>query len=1066
MPTFFLDSENGDDNFSGTSFAVLASGTDGALAVGASNVFGTFTSATANFPNNNTIAPTKNLAWYSNCLYLNGGLTAAKIGKESIAGPSGIDATVYKLSEAAPLTSNGRYWQATSFYTLWNTGSQYTISVYAKAAEKIKVLLRLGSDSKTARYNLSTGVVEAIGGDASVSANIVNAGNGWYRLLLTANTSGTVGSLAADTLEIALLPNSSTALNLAGYEGNDVDGVYICGLQIEAGSSATTYEKPPEQLMNIWNGANYTVLNVTQRIDATNLRVVIVNGAGQTVSAQTNRQYYIGGRCKTFTLTTNANGISPAKIIPGDTVRIMGSPAPTILGSGTWSTLTGRVGAATSNVTSATNASPIRVTCASTMSALGISNGDTVLINGAAGASANTNANGTWIVTNISGSSCDLVGSSGNFNQITSLGVLRKMTHRVVTLNSSVTANIASYGNRGTTSNPRTVWIAAPGGNVTTSLSTLETTSGDTKEGDCSDSIAVAAAFTTGKAAYKATGALNLSNYQQLSFYIKQTAGTSTVNGDISLRLCSDSLGDTTVHTFNIPAIVVNNQWIPFTINLGSAMSSNINSVALYIDVDRGAQTFLLSNIIACKAPSEPDSLTLQSLISKNTTDELWYPIMSINGTRIMLGQGANVNNNPLSSTHRGGYYGITENVTTYKRESIKTPILSSAGAVNQNIPEGGILGNYINYEFGWDRTNMSVQNLDTFYDGLNGFGYAFVSAVNYIRINKLGMVRYQRPLRFVPCQFGNHGTIEAVGCSDYSFDVTSATSENYFDVLKSSSCSSHGLFFSFGSNRNTINKYIGIGNGGNSIAMVQGCGYNIFNYILSAHNNYSIFIDTGSNNIFKNGNFIQNAGDGVRYYTAENENYINCTTTNNGSTYGVYVFTGSVFLKNCTINESLELDAYPFGNARIYSSNHDNVSGNYLIKTDNGIIRGQTDVRYTNAGYAWSLAPTSTTFRISTYPLDFKIATVAVSANSQVTVRAWMRRNNTLLNLGLRIKGGQIGGVASDITSYMTAAVDTWEQVSLTFTPTEIGVVEILAECWGGSTHTGYVDDLTIIQA
>ncbi len=75
------------------------------------------------------------------------------------------------------------------------------------------------------------------------------------------------------------------------------------------------------------------------------------------------------------------------------------------------------------------------------------------------------------------------------------------------------------------------------------------------------------------------------------------------------------------------------------------------------------------------------------------------------------------------------------------------------------------------------------------------------------------------------------------------------------------------------------------------------------------------------------------------------------------------------------------------------------------------------------------------------------------------------MRRTNTGLTFRLRVKGGQIAGVSSDVTSNMSAAADTWEQVSLSFTPTEAGVVEILAECWGGSTYTGYIDELSIIQ-
>jgi hypothetical protein len=46
-----------------------------------------------------------------------------------------------------------------------------------------------------------------------------------------------------------------------------------------------------------------------------------------------------------------------------------------------------------------------------------------------------------------------------------------------------------------------------------------------------------------------------------------------------------------------------------------------------------------------------------------------------------------------------------------------------------------------------------------------------------------------------------------------------------------------------------------------------------------------------------------------------------------------------------------------------------------------------------------------------------------------------------------------------------MTGAADTWEQVILNFTPSTAGVVEILAECYGGTTLTGYVDDITITQ-
>ena len=76
------------------------------------------------------------------------------------------------------------------------------------------------------------------------------------------------------------------------------------------------------------------------------------------------------------------------------------------------------------------------------------------------------------------------------------------------------------------------------------------------------------------------------------------------------------------------------------------------------------------------------------------------------------------------------------------------------------------------------------------------------------------------------------------------------------------------------------------------------------------------------------------------------------------------------------------------------------------------------------------------------------------------------MRRDNTGLSMRLMCKGGQLAGIANDVSSAMTAAADTWEEVTITFTPTVAGVVEILAEAWGGTTYSGWVDDMTISQA
>jgi hypothetical protein len=256
------------------------------------------------------------------------------------------------------------------------------------------------------------------------------------------------------------------------------------------------------------------------------------------------------------------------------------------------------------------------------------------------------------------------------------------------------------------------------------------------------------------------------------------------------------------------------------------------------------------------------------------------------------------------------------------------------------------------------------------------------------------------------------------------------------------------------------------VGNLTNAFYAIQSFSNNsIINFYCRNNAGMGLLIENGANNTYTSGTITWNSTNGFRHYAAMNENFISCTTSNHGNNAnnGFYLFGGEYYLKNCTINESSEFGFYGMNNGKMYCTN--NTSGNYLISVDYGTIIPQTSVRYSNSGYAWALSPTNSTWRTSSYPLDLKIATVAVSANAQVNIKAWMRRTNTGLTFRLRVKGGQIAGVSSDVTSNMSAAADTWEQVSLSFTPTEAGVVEILAECWGGSTYTGYIDELSIIQ-
>jgi parallel beta-helix repeat protein len=510
---------------------------------------------------------------------------------------------------------------------------------------------------------------------------------------------------------------------------------------------------------------------------------------------------------------------------------------------------------------------------------------------------------------------------------------------------------------------------------------------------------------------------------------------------------------------------------------LGTNLGSSIQSIALYIDTDRGAQTFLISNIIACNARSSADSLNLQSLIGKNIASEKWWAcIQSINGTRVILDQDTSYsptsaanNTGGINVTYRG-YDGVSETTNLFKRETIKTPIATTS-ATNNNIQsytaDSGLSDTVlVNLQFGFDRTNMSVRTGETFFDGLNGWGVGLsIISRNYLKLTNVGFFRYLRGFYFQGTIASTFDSFWFSGNTEipmYLFQIRICNLSNIYSMFNRG----EGVRLDVTSQRNILSNIFTSSNGSRGIYF----GYSSNNLLInSTANNNALTgygMGHGIRNIIKNCSFTDNHNAAIDTAdSADNNLFLQCTTSNNSHSITCFG-TGNNYVKNCILNEASEaLNFNAYSDGRTIFINNDNSNNNYIIYTDNGTIYNTVAVRYSNSGFAWALAPTSSTLRTSSYPLALSIAKVAVNANSLVIVRAWMRRTNTGLTTGLRIKGDQIAGVPNDITSYISGAADTWEQVTLNFTPTEAGVVEILAECWGGTTFTAYVDDISITQ-
>lgn len=747
---------------------------------------------------------------------------------------------------------------------------------------------------------------------------------------------------------------------------------------------------------------------------------------------------------------TITNGATAARIAPGDTIRIMASPDPTSIGNATW---TGGGRPLAINIASSTNATPIEIT---TSAAHGLSANDYVSV---IDHTTNTNANGIWKVGAINSTTkftiVQIDGTNTTGNGVGgATGNITKVNNTIVKTASALVQNIALCGGLG----QKPAWTQSANVTATQLVTTY-------KEGYSCASIAIGAAFTTGKAAYYTLPAsLDLSAYQQVSFWIRLVSGTIGAAGSVYVALCTDTTGDTVAHQCDVPALGTTGQWVPVTVNLGTNLNAAIQSVAFYVVTDNGAQTFYLDNIIACKAAASNDSLTLTSLISKSdgTGDEAWYAVQSLNSDAIMLS-----NTTPQASTSSDvrGYNGATATVTTYKRETIKTIPVASGNV--QAVNEGGSAGSLTTYSGGWNRTDMSTQTGQTWFDGQNNAGIGLnASTFGYMAFDRVNFCRYNTGYSDAAGP-NSIGSMYATACStgitigstiapaigsaatalwgnnNSTGIVFSGFGSNITAVKTTENCTSVGFGFSGAGQCRVVNAITG--NAGSS----TGGGLRVTN-----SSNCTVDSVTSTNGLI-----------GISVGTASNC-FINGGSTTGSLTNGVaFTSTGELYLNNFTINETTEVSGLASGLRYLYSNRHDNTDNNSWIWQGQGTINQQAAVVDSPATTSWKMNPT-TADATATSPLLLKLGTVVCAASTLVTVTARMRRSNTGLTMRLCCPGGQISGVANDVTADMTAAIDTWETVTITFTPSKAGAVDIYAYAFGGTTYSGYVCNLTASQA
>ena len=228
---------------------------------------------------------------------------------------------------------------------------------------------------------------------------------------------------------------------------------------------------------------------------------------------------------------------------------------------------------------------------------------------------------------------------------------------------------------------------------------------------------------------------------------------------------------------------------------------------------------------------------------------------------------------------------------------------------------------------------------------------------------------------------------------------------------------------------------------------------------------NNGIYYYTGSSNNTITSATCNSNNYGI-YYTSSSNNTIYALSTTGNTTAGIYSDNANNICHSATIAESTKVATGTtyYANTRQYINNlggYSYVYSNYATANSQNATAGGT-------GKEWKFAITNAA-RNSGYPFYIPIARVAVASSGKVTVKVYFKKSGTGIAGGLRCRVNQVAWSdgTSDIT--VTCPNDTSRnQVTLEFTPTEAGVVEIEAGAWyvSSTSQTVIIDDIEITQA
>lgn len=603
------------------------------------------------------------------------------------------------------------------------------------------------------------------------------------------------------------------------------------------------------------------------------------------------------------------------------------------------------------------------------------------------------------------------------------------------------------------------------------------------------------------KWAYQTTVDTDFTSFEQVSFLLRISQAGSYLAGPLNgtqvfrqfeLKLCSDLTGDVPVHTIDLPLDSNGHgSWLhPFVVNLGVDIGNPIRSIAIYskstFEYAGGGfnenVTMKFMNFIASRPASSQDCLTHLSLIGKNLpNDRRFFPVRFIEGANLSIGPGIkeSITYTAGAGSYRFSLPGATSASSVYVLDPSRdgdlyrdtTGSLALQSFTKSLTLSGGWVTEMVQGTwYSWYMT-QNLYNNSAF--DIHSHLFMISNAAPAGRVFTLHRLGFAHFIYGIQTQSSGlthtirGEIIQTAGANEFII------SSNYAPTLSflNSNFSCGRRLFSLNTSLTSgmcspiILKNVFINNYVSNIATAANCKY--FEATSVDITNITVTGFLIPETTFKGYNINFQQRPGVVGLPPQIVGTTNDTQQ-----------TKQVLIDGVTTNVGWALTNYPSSfpiRFMRYNGNNDD-HRTYVGKrtqspfalssaAPSGTIFSEFGGdRNTLTGLAWKMSPLDSVYITQENPLELPVVKIYIANANPITVSVWAKRDSLNINGQLILPSSQYGAPTSDVVTNYSAAAGAYNQISINFTPTTVGVVlEVFFRVWGGATHNFWIDDVTV---